>query len=199
MPTDVGTFTAGTRLLAGPVVTVVCTHHNPMRLTHLGATLKRTLGPAERKFVALKLMNDETLLFGSWSSIPQTSTEVAAAHGVGITQAAVQAHLSLFNPADVHEFIDQVPGLSPERTALVAAAKVLAWAHLDNWWEQFFYRNEIADVWGLDQNHGRPTREHVQALLDHGPSQWHRLCQAKASVIRLAQAQRLPLPAWTKE
>jgi hypothetical protein len=170
-----------------------------MRLTHLGATLKRTLGPAERKFVALKLMNDETLLFGSWSSIPQTSTEVAAAHGVGITQAAVQAHLSLFNPADVHEFIDQVPGLSPERTALVAAAKVLAWAHLDNWWEQFFYRNEIADVWGLDQNHGRPTREHVQALLDHGPSQWHRLCQAKASVIRLAQAQRLPLPAWTKE
>lgn len=197
--TDVGTFVVGTRLLAGPVIVVACTHPKPMQLAYLGATLKRTLGAVERAAVAKKLLAEATFRWGSFEKIIQSGAEAEELRLVGSKEAAEDAEFDWID--DPLCFLTQVPPqlLTPEHAALIAAAKIVGQARLDSWWEQFFYCNEICDVWDLQGNRGRPTRAHAQALYEHGPGAWHRTHQAKASAIRWAQANKLPLPAWTKE
>ena len=59
-----------------------------------------------------------------------------------------------------------------DRSATIAAASVLAKVFRDDWMQKL---HKEFPQYGWDRNVGYPTREHREALREHGPTPYHRM------------------------
>lgn len=123
----------------------------------------------------------ETCLF--WSVQCVSHQQIDRINILRASLLAMQQCVDAADPAPDMLFIDgnqplnllipqQTMVKGDDRSATIAAASVLAKVFRDDWMQKL---HKEFPQYGWDRNVGYPTREHREALREHGPTPYHRM------------------------
>lgn len=123
----------------------------------------------------------ETCLF--WSVQCVSHQQIDRINILRASLLAMQQCVNAADPAPDMLFIDgnqplnllipqQTMVKGDDRSATIAAASVLAKVFRDDWMQKL---HKEFPQYGWDRNVGYPTREHREALREHGPTPYHRM------------------------
>lgn len=123
----------------------------------------------------------ETCLF--WSVQCVSHQQIDRINILRASLLAMQQCVEAADPAPDMLFIDgnqplnllipqQTMVKGDDRSATIAAASVLAKVFRDDWMQKL---HKEFPQYGWDRNVGYPTREHREALREHGPTPYHRM------------------------
>ena len=171
-----GVDEAGRGPLAGNVVAaaVILDRNNPVE----GLTDSKKLSAVRREQLAEQIRDRAV----AWSVISVDAMEIDRINILQATMLAMKQSIEQLSIKPDHVFIDgnRCPDVSVSSTAIVkgdmrvveiSAASILAKVERD---AQMLALHETYPQYGFDKHKGYPTREHVQALIEHGPCPQHR-------------------------
>ena len=189
---------AGRGSLFGPVVAAAVVLNPKRRIVGLDDSKKL---PAERRAELAERIRDHAL---SWATAEIDASRIDAWNIYQASRQAMVAALSRINPLPDYLLLDAIElDLPIEQKALIhgdarsvsiAAASILAKVERDRRMQEF---HEHYPQYGLAQNKGYGTPDHLDALRQHGPSPLHRFSYAPVREARCwasgARQEALPL------
>jgi len=189
---------AGRGSLFGPVVAAAVVLNPKRRIVGLDDSKKL---PAERRAELAERIREHAL---SWATAEIDASRIDAWNIYQASRQAMVAALSRINPLPDYLLLDAIElDLPIEQKALIhgdarsvsiAAASILAKVERDRRMQEF---HEHYPQYGLDQNKGYGTPDHLDALRQHGPSPLHRFSYAPVRESRCwasgARQESLPL------
>ena len=188
---------AGRGSLFGPVVAAVVVLNPRRRIVGLDDSKK--LAPDRRSELA-KRIREHAL---AWAVAEVDASRIDAWNIYQASRQAMVAAISQLNPFPDYLLLDAVElDLPIEQKALIhgdarsisiAAASILAKVSRDSRMEEF---HELYPQYGLSQNKGYGTPDHLEALRQYGPSPLHRFSYAPVREARCwaSAARQAPLP-----
>jgi ribonuclease HII len=188
---------AGRGSLFGPVVAAVVILNPRRRIVGLDDSKK--LMPERRAELALRI-REHTL---AWAVAEIDASRIDAWNIYQASRQAMVAAISQINPFPDYLLLDALElDLPIEQKALIhgdarsvsiAAASILAKVDRDRRMEEY---DQLYPQYGLAQNKGYGTPDHLDALRRHGPSPLHRYSYAPVREARCwaAGAEQTPLP-----
>lgn len=183
--------------LFGPVVAAVVILNPRRRIVGLDDSKK--LAPERRGELASRIREHAL----AWAVAEIDASRIDAWNIYQASRQAMVAAISQINPFPDYLLLDAVElDLPIEQKALIhgdarsvsiAAASILAKVERDRRMEEF---DEIYPQYGLAQNKGYCTPDHLEALRRHGPSPLHRYSYAPVREARCwaTGAEQTPLP-----
>jgi ribonuclease HII len=189
---------AGRGSLFGPVVAAAVVLNPKRRIVGLDDSKKL---PAERRAELAERIREHAL---SWATAEIDASRIDAWNIYQASRQAMVAALSRLNPLPDYLLLDAIElDLPIEQKALIhgdarsvsiAAASILAKVERDRRMEEF---HAHYPQYGLAQNKGYGTPDHLDALKQHGPSPLHRFSYAPVREARCwasgARQENLPL------
>jgi ribonuclease HII len=191
---------AGRGSLFGPVVAAVVILNPKRRIVGLDDSKK--LAPERRGELAIRIREHAL----AWAVAEIDSSRIDAWNIYQASRQAMVAAISQINPFPDYLLLDALElDLPIEQKALIhgdarsvsiAAASILAKVERDRRMQEF---HELYPQYGLAQNKGYGTPDHLEALRLHGPSPLHRYSYAPVREARCwaARAEQAPLPLET--
>src|SRR5580692_9372080 len=188
---------AGRGSLFGPVVAAVVILNPRRRIVGLDDSKKL---PPERRGELAERIRDYAL---SWAVAEIDASRIDAWNIYQASRQAMVAAISQLRPFPDYLLLDAIElDLPIEQKALIhgdarsvsiAAASILAKVERDRRMEEF---DQVYPQYGLAQNKGYGTPDHLDALRRHGPTELHRFSYAPVREARCwaAGAQQTPLP-----
>ncbi len=188
---------AGRGSLFGPVVAAAVVLNRRRRIVGLDDSKK--LQPERRGELAERIREHAL----AWAVAEIDASRIDAWNIYQASRQAMVAALSQLDPLPDYLLLDAIElDLPIEQKALIhgdarsvsiAAASILAKVERDRRMEEF---DEMYPQYGLAQNKGYSTPEHLEALRVHGPTALHRFSYAPVREARCwaAGAQQTPLP-----
>src|SRR5271168_1266814 len=188
---------AGRGSLFGPVVAAAVILNPRRRIVGLDDSKKLT---AERRCELAPRIREHAL---AWAVAEIDSSRIDAWNIYQASRQAMMAAVSQLSPLPDYLLLDAMEiDLPIEQKALIhgdarsvsiAAASILAKVERDRLMEEF---HEIYPQYGLAQNKGYGTPDHLEALRRHGPSPLHRFSYAPVRESRCwaSGATQTPLP-----
>ncbi|MGC2330957.1 MAG: ribonuclease HII [Candidatus Acidiferrales bacterium] len=188
---------AGRGSLFGPVVAAVVILNPRRRIVGLDDSKK--LAPERRGELAIRIRRHAL----AWAVAEIDSSRIDAWNIYQASRQAMVAAISQINPFPDYLLLDAIElDLPIEQKALIhgdarsvsiAAASILAKVERDRRMEEF---DQLYPQYGLAQNKGYGTPDHLDALRRHGPSPLHRYSYAPVREARCwaTGAQQAPLP-----
>ena len=171
-----GVDEAGRGPLAGNVVTaaVILDQNNPID----GLTDSKKLSVARREQLAEQIR--ETAV--AWSVVSIEAAEIDRINILQATMLGMKRSIEQLSILPGHVFIDgnRCPDIDIPSTAVIkgdlriaeiSAASILAKVERD---AQMMVLHESYPQYGFDRHKGYPTKDHMQALMEHGPCPQHR-------------------------
>jgi ribonuclease HII len=189
---------AGRGSLFGPVVAAAVVLNPKRRIVGLDDSKKL---PPERRTELAERIREHAL---SWATAEIDASRIDAWNIYQASRQAMVAALSRLNPLPDYLLLDAIElDLPIEQKALIhgdarsvsiAAASILAKVERDRLMEHF---HEHYPQYGLAQNKGYGTPDHLDALRKHGPTPLHRFSYAPVREARCwasgARQEDLPL------
>jgi ribonuclease HII len=188
---------AGRGSLFGPVVAAVVILNPRRRIVGLDDSKK--LPPERRGELAIRIRQHAL----AWAVAEIDSSRIDAWNIYQASRQAMVAAISQINPFPDYLLLDAIElDLPIEQKALIhgdarsvsiAAASILAKVERDRRMEEF---DQLYPQYGLAQNKGYGTPDHLDALRRHGPSPLHRYSYAPVREARCwaTGAEQAPLP-----
>src|SRR5580658_703462 len=188
---------AGRGSLFGPVVAAAVVLNPKRRIVGLDDSKK--LAPERRGELAVRIRQHALV----WAVAEIDASRIDAWNIYQASRQAMVAAISQINPFPDYLLLDALElDLPIEQKALIhgdarsvsiAAASILAKVERDRRMEEF---DEMYPQYGLAQNKGYGTPDHLEALRRHGPTPLHRFSYAPVREARCwaAGAQQTPLP-----
>jgi ribonuclease HII len=188
---------AGRGSLFGPVVAAVVLLNPRRRIVGLDDSKK--LAPERRGELAIRIREHAL----AWAVAEIDAGRIDAWNIYQASRQAMVAAISQLNPFPDYLLLDALElDLPIEQKALIhgdarsvsiAAASILAKVERDRRMEEF---DEMYPQYGLAQNKGYGTPDHLDALRRHGPSPLHRYSYAPVREARCwaSGAEQAPLP-----
>lgn len=188
---------AGRGSLFGPVVAAAVILDPRRRIVGLDDSKK--LAPERRDELAIRIRKHAL----AWAVAEIDSSRIDAWNIYQASRQAMVAAISQIDPFPDYLLLDAIElDLPIEQKALIhgdarsvsiAAASILAKVERDRRMEEF---DELYPQYGLAQNKGYGTPDHLEALRRHGPSPLHRYSYAPVREARCwaAGAEQAPLP-----
>src|SRR5271170_3560191 len=189
---------AGRGSLFGPVVAAAVVLNPKRRIVGLDDSKKL---PPERRAELAGRIREHAL---SWATAEIDASRIDAWNIYQASRQAMVAALSRLNPLPDYLLLDAIElDLPIEQKALIhgdarsisiAAASILAKVERDRRMEEF---DQLYPMYGLAQNKGYGTPDHLEALRRHGPTPLHRFSYAPVREARCwaagARQDALPL------
>jgi ribonuclease HII len=191
---------AGRGSLFGPVVAAAVILNPRRRIVGLDDSKK--LAPERRGELAVRIRQHAL----AWAVAEIDSSRIDAWNIYQASRQAMVAAISQINPFPDYLLLDAIElDLPIEQKALIhgdarsvsiAAASILAKVERDRRMEEY---DELYPQYGLAQNKGYGTPDHLEALRRHGPSPLHRYSYAPVREARCwaSGAEQAPLPLET--
>jgi ribonuclease HII len=188
---------AGRGSLFGPVVAAAVILNPRRRIVGLDDSKK--LAPERRGELAVRIRQHALV----WAVAEIDASRIDAWNIYQASRQAMVAAISQINPFPDYLLLDALElDLPIEQKALIhgdarsvsiAAASILAKVERDRRMEEF---DEMYPQYGLAQNKGYGTPDHLEALRRHGPSPLHRYSYAPVREARCwaSGAEQAPLP-----
>ncbi|MFY9691861.1 MAG: ribonuclease HII [Candidatus Acidiferrales bacterium] len=188
---------AGRGSLFGPVVAAAVILNPRRRIVGLDDSKK--LAPERRGELAIRIREHAL----AWAVAEIDSSRIDAWNIYQASRQAMVAAISQFNPFPDYLLLDALElDLPIEQKALIhgdarsvsiAAASILAKVDRDRRMEEY---DDLYPQYGLAQNKGYGTPDHLDALRRHGPSPLHRYSYAPVREARCwaTGAEQAPLP-----
>ncbi len=188
---------AGRGSLFGPVVAAAVILNPKRRIVGLDDSKK--LAPERRGELAVRIRQHAL----AWAVAEIDSSRIDAWNIYQASRQAMVAAISQINPFPDYLLLDALElDLPIEQKALIhgdarsvsiAAASILAKVERDRRMEEF---DQVYPQYGLGQNKGYGTPDHLEALRRHGPSPLHRYSYAPVREARCwaTGAEQTPLP-----
>jgi ribonuclease HII len=188
---------AGRGSLFGPVVAAAVILNPRRRIVGLDDSKK--LAPERRGELAVRIRQHALV----WAVAEIDASRIDAWNIYQASRQAMVAAISQINPFPDYLLLDALElDLPIEQKALIhgdarsvsiAAASILAKVERDRRMEEF---HEMYPQYGLAQNKGYGTPDHLEALRRHGPSPLHRYSYAPVREARCwaSGAEQAPLP-----
>ncbi len=183
--------------LFGPVMAAAVILNPKRRIVGLDDSKKLT---AERRTELAERIREHAL---AWAVAEVDASRIDAWNIYQASRQAMVAAISQLRPMPDYLLLDAIElDLPIEQKALIrgdarsvsiAAASILAKVDRDRRMEEF---DQIYPQYGLAQNKGYATPEHLEALLRHGPTTLHRFSYEPVRLARCwaAGAQQVSLP-----
>jgi len=176
---------AGRGSLFGPVVAAAVILNPKRRIVGLDDSKKLS---ADRRAELAELIHTHAL---AWATAEIAASRIDAWNIYQASRQAMVAAVSQFQPLPDYLLLDAIEiDLPIEQKALIhgdarsvsiAAASILAKVERDRRMEQF---DQLYPQYGLAQNKGYGTPDHLEALRRHGPSPLHRFSYAPVREAR---------------
>jgi ribonuclease HII len=188
---------AGRGSLFGPVVAAVVVLNPRRRIVGLDDSKKLT---PDRRCELAKRIRDHAI---AWAVAEVDASRIDAWNIYQASRQAMVAAISQLNPFPDYLLLDAVELDLPieqkslihgdARSVSIAAASILAKVDRDRRMEEF---HQLYPQYGLSQNKGYGTPDHLEALRRYGPCSLHRFSYAPVREARCwaSGAQQTPLP-----
>lgn len=176
---EVGVDEVGRGSLAGPVTVAACIM--PSDFSHPLVKDSKLLSEKQKNDAYQIVMENAiawSVVHVDESLIEQMNILNATLHGMGIalykTNEKVDFDFVLVDGDQFHGYKDKrfvtIIGGDNKYTS-IAAASIIAKVHRDNWMKEC----EEGKIYGWASNKGYGTKQHIDAIKEHGPSKHHRM------------------------
>ena len=188
---------AGRGSLFGPVVAAVVVLNPKRRIVGLDDSKK--LDSDRRSELSLRIREHAI----AWAVAEVDASRIDAWNIYQASRQAMVAAISQLNPFPDYLLLDAIELDLPieqkslihgdARSVSIAAASILAKVERDRRMQEF---HQLYPQYGLSQNKGYGTPDHLRALRQHGPSPLHRFSYAPVREARCwaSGAEQAPLP-----